>query len=84
MDEFIQENAWYSYKGKIYSVVLYRPGQYLVKDASSGNWSDGVMYGLADTDHEDAELRFVRSAKDFSAKFERHDDTDTDAEGNEA
>jgi hypothetical protein len=59
----------YEYKGKTYTVTNYEPDVYLVKDATSGNWSDGVEYRIANNGHPDVSKRFVRSADDFAAKF---------------
>lgn len=67
----LPEPGFYSYKGGLYEVIdpskLPGTGAVLVKDADSGNWSEGVPYrsvlpggGL-----------FVRTAADFNAKFKR-------------
>lgn len=71
MGDFIVLNGQYTYKGRDYKVTDYRPGKLLVKDATSGNWSDAVQYtGLGG---EGAEMTFTRAAGDFEAKFERID-----------
>jgi hypothetical protein len=59
----------YEYKGKTYTVTNYEQGVYLVKDATSGNWSDAVEYSIANNGHPEVGKRFVRAEADFSAKF---------------
>lgn len=71
MGDFIELNGTYTYKGRDYKVTGYDKGKLLVKDATSGNWSDAVQYtGLGG---EGASMTFVRAAEDFTTKFERID-----------
>ena len=67
----------YRYKGREYTVQRFDPGNFLTKDADSGNWQDAVEYTVgvpidpAERPSDTNQKRFVRSAEDFANKFEQ-------------
>lgn len=71
----IQIGTRYRYKDREYTVQRYDPGNYLTKDADSGNWQDAVEYTVgsplnpAERPDDTNQKRFVRSAEDFANKF---------------
>jgi hypothetical protein len=67
MEDIVVEGWYYTYKGKRYKVSKYQPGVLLVKDATSGNWSDAVEYTQSDA--ADRTHLFVRARDDFAKKF---------------
>jgi hypothetical protein len=72
-EQLLEVSAIFTYKGRKYAVVDYRPGQYRMKDPSDGNWHDAVEYCFdpsENTTDEEEDMAFVRRADDFMAKFE--------------